>query len=62
MDTLVNSVTAQLKSIKKNFEQSRDLKALKENLEEFSEKYKNHLGIGDVLINCGVDFCPSKVI
>lgn len=62
MDTLVSSVTAQLKSIKKNFEQSRDLKALKENLEEFSEKYKNYLGIGDVLINRGEEYYASGQI
>lgn len=48
MDKLVNSITSELKEMKKNFDRNGDLKQLEKELSSFSEKYKNHLGIADV--------------
>lgn len=62
MDKLINSITSQLKEMKKSFDRSGDLKQLEKNVSDFSKKYKNHLGIGDLLINLGEDFYKTGQI
>ncbi len=62
MDKLVDSIRSQLKEMKNCFDKSGDLKQLEKELSAFSEKYKNHLGIGDLLINLGEDFYKSGQI